>query len=166
MNFRADFSTQQLGAGGCTVPDIRACLNPLQRARGRAERNGAARGHSLCSCVKKRVWVHAESWASPVESARTVYYFAHMPRQIGVHVHLRWCPSTSNERISVPVRSGRSVHPKKKKGCNTSSPSSKIICRCSSRAALNLLAFRVRSASIHVANNIPFGSFQCSLGGV
>ena len=36
-----------------------------------------------------------------------------------------------------------------------------------SRAALNLFFFpRNQSAPIHVANNVPFGSFQSSLGGL
>ena len=45
-------------------------------------------------------------------------YILHMPRQIGVHVHLRLCPPTSKEIIFFSVRSDRSVLPKKKKGCN------------------------------------------------
>ena len=82
-----------------------------------------------------------------------------MPRKIGVDVHLRWCPSISNGI----VRSSRSVLPKKKNGCNTSSST----IYCFSRAALNLLVFFNQSAPIHVENNIPFGSSQqCSPGRV
>ena len=37
---------------------------------------------------------------------------------------------------------------------------------CFSRAALNLFVSPNQSAPIHAANGIPFGSFQCSLGGI
>ena len=63
---------------------------------------------------KKRVWVHAESWSSPAASARTVH-FAHIMTptrcctQIRVHIHLRWCPSTSTVCCLFPF--GRAVRP-------------------------------------------------------
>ena len=50
-------------------PRLRACLNSLQGAWERAEWNEAASGHLFRSYLKKRVWVHAESWASLAESA-------------------------------------------------------------------------------------------------
>ena len=43
--------------------------------------------------------------------------------------------------LFVPVRSGRSFLPKRKKGCNTSSSSPKIYEYCFSRTALNLPIF-------------------------
>ena len=100
----------------------------------------------------------------PCQPNRHEWFLKHMPLPIGVHIHLRWCPSTSNNLLFVPVRSGRSVLPNKKKACNTSSSSSYI--NCFSRAALNLFVSHNQSTPIHGANNIPFGSFQCSLGGV
>ena len=45
---------------------VRACLNSHQRAWEQAGRNEAVRGHSF-RYLKKRVWVHAETWASPAE---------------------------------------------------------------------------------------------------
>ena len=64
--------------------------------------------------------------AGPRQPNRHERYILHMPRQNGVHIHLRWCPSTSHNLLFVPVRSGRSVLPNKKKGCNTSSSSSYV----------------------------------------
>ena len=66
---------------------LRACLNSLQRACERAEQSEAARGHSFRACAKKRVWVHAGSWASPTESVRTVSF---------AHATGNWCPHPSS----------------------------------------------------------------------
>ena len=98
-------------------------VNPPQRALERAERKEAVRGHSFRSYVKSRVLVSMQN-PGPREPNRHERHLLHMPRKIGVDVHLRWCPSTSNNLVFVPVRSGRSVLPNKKKGCNTSSSSS------------------------------------------
>ena len=96
---------------------IRAYLNSHQRAWERMERNEAARGHSFPSYIKN--WFG--STKRPRQPNRHERYLLHLPRPIGVHIHLRWCPYTSNNLLFVPVRSGRSVLPNKKKGCNTSS---------------------------------------------
>ena len=73
---------------------------------------------------------------------------------IGVHVHLRWCPSTSNEMVFVPVRSGRSVPRKRKKGYYTCFSSFKI--HSFSRNALNIVVSHSQSTQINVAHNTAF----------
>ena len=60
----------------------------------------------------------------PRQPNRHERYLLHMPRQNGVHTHLRWCPPTSYNPLFFPVWSGHSVLPNKKKGCNISSSSS------------------------------------------
>ena len=91
---RCDSRGMALACVRVRVCVLRACFSPLRRAWERAKRNEAARGHWFRSYAKKRVWVHAESWASPVESVRTVC-FAHATTptrccaQTGVHVQLR-----------------------------------------------------------------------------
>ena len=66
----------------------------------RAERNEATRGLSFLSYVRKHVWVHAESWASPAESGRTLY-FAHATR----HQH-----AVGRKLVSTPVFGGVHTH--------------------------------------------------------
>ena len=117
----------------------------------------------LCN---KTCWVHAESWASPANSVRTVY-FAHATTpvdccaQIGVHAHLRWClpTSTSNEMVRVLDRSGRSVPPKKKKGAA-------FIPLIRYFVFLGLHVCYNQSTPMHVANNTPFGCSDALWGGL
>ena len=106
--------------------------------------------------TKKRVWVHAESRASPAQSARTVF-FAHATTNWCPH-HLPWCLSTSNHLLFVPVRSGRSVLlPNKKRGATLLLPLRRQIpgtlffsgCTESNR-------FPKLINTIHAANSTPF----------
>ena len=67
--------------------------------------------------------------------------------------------------LFVPVWSGRSVLPKKKKGYN-SKVYLVVLFFSDGCFTLNLnIRFPSQHQLIHVANNIPFDSFQCSLRG-
>ena len=156
---------------------MRACLASfqIQRAWERAERNEAARGHSIRSCAKKSAWVHAESWASPAESVQTVI-FAHATTPTrcceqqklvstsmlgGVHLHQTRCYSFPFCRA---IRSGRSAVPKNKKGSNACSSSFQKF-TVFLGLQLNLFVSRDRSAPIHVANNISIRLVPLLSGG-
>ena len=113
--------------------------------------------------IKNVVRVHADSWTSPAESARTVYF---------AHATANWCrrpPSvvsiyTSNEIMFASVRLGRCGPPKEENGVQHFFLF-QYTWYCFSRAALNLFVLYNQSTPTHVAHNIPFDSFQSSLGG-
>ena len=85
-------------------------------------------------------------------------YILHMPRH-----HLRWCSSTSNNtryQVCFLFPFGRSVRSSqtRKRGATLLLPLPRYL-------VPGMLFFSGCTASIHATNNIPFGSFQCSLGG-
>ena len=111
------------------------------------------------------------SGASPAKSVQTIVTFCACHDTTtacwcatGVHLHLQQCcPSPSNNTLFVPVRSGRSVLLKKKKGVEHMFflfPKN-----CFSRAAWKLFNVGNQSVLTRLASNIQFGSFQCSLEG-
>ena len=86
------------------IPTIRPCLNSLQGAWERAEwKRGCSWSFVPFLSKNTCVWVHAESWASPVESVRTVCFAQATanwcPHQSSV---VSWCPSTSNNKLLFP----------------------------------------------------------------
>ena len=96
---------------------VRACLNPLKAQENGNERNGTKMLVVIRSDpMQKKVFGSIMQNPGPRQPNQYQWYLLHMPRQIGVHTHLRCCPSTSNEVLFVPVRSGRSVLPTKKRG--------------------------------------------------
>ena len=79
----------------------------------------------------------------------------------------------SNKTLFVPVRSGRSAGPfgravgppEEEKGIQHMFFLFQKIENCFSRAASNLFDIGNQSIPTHLASNVPFGSFQCSLEG-
>ena len=132
------------------------CLNFIQRAWERAERNEATRDNfrSVPQVgVKKRVRVSAESWASPAESIRTVY-FTHT-----CHVKL----------LSTSIFGGIHLHLKIIPGyVFLSFPFGWVVCvvfpkKTNPWGATLLLPF---PTIIATSSLVPFRSFPCSLVGV
>ena len=96
--------------------------------------HGSERGGTRLLVVNRSVPLCKKTWLGPcrilglASSTNGIFCTYIMPE------HLDWCShpsifggvqaSTSNRILFVPVRLGRSVPPKKKKGCNTSSSSS------------------------------------------
>ena len=82
----------------------------------------------------------------------------------GVHLHLPWCPPTSDETVLLPVRAGHSVLLKTKKGPKICSPSSWTTV---SHGLRLIYSFSITNPRQFIWQMIfPFGSFQCSLEGV
>ena len=134
--------------------------------------SGAERGcsWSFFPFLRKKMclgaWVHAEYWASPAESGRTIC-FAHTRTPTHQHAVARKLVSTSIFG-GVHLRQTRCYllpfgPPKKEKVVQHLCFLFQDIYSycCFSRAALDLLVFRNQSAPSHVANNVPFGSLQC-----
>ena len=109
--------------------------------------------------------------AGPRQPNQYERYLLHMPRHKNSMFVRNLCPSPCNccpppssDALFVPVRSGRSVLPNKKKGVGPFSSSSKN--HGFTRNAGNLFVHLRSSTSHNLANNGPFGSFRCSQEGV
>ena len=152
---------------------LRACFNPLRRARERAERNEAARGHSFCSHVQKRVLGPCRILGLASRIRTSDLHSLHMPRH--QHAAVRKLLSTSIlGGVHLLYRSNdvaicsRSAIPKSKRGycCYRKTlvlPLPKMVYVLFSSCFTESNRFpKPKSTSIPVANNVPFVSFQCS----